>query len=80
MNPVSLAEAKAHLSELLDRVEAGESITITRRGKPVARFAPISPSRTPIDAAALKALTAQLPPQVDSAANLVRIMRDEDRF
>jgi antitoxin (DNA-binding transcriptional repressor) of toxin-antitoxin stability system len=33
---VSVAEAKAKLSELLTRVEAGESVTITRRGKPVA--------------------------------------------
>ncbi len=33
---VSVAEAKAKLSELLKRVEAGERVTITRRGKPVA--------------------------------------------
>ncbi len=38
MNAMSLAEAKAHLSELLDRVEAGDSVEITRRGKPVARL------------------------------------------
>jgi antitoxin (DNA-binding transcriptional repressor) of toxin-antitoxin stability system len=29
-------EAKTHFSELLDKVERGEQITITRRGKPVA--------------------------------------------
>lgn len=33
---VSVAEAKAKLSELLRRVEDGEVVTITRRGKPVA--------------------------------------------
>ena len=33
---VSVAEAKAKLSELLRRVEEGEEVTITRRGKPVA--------------------------------------------
>lgn len=33
---VSVAEAKAKLSELLKQVEAGEKVTITRRGKPVA--------------------------------------------
>ena len=37
-NSVSVAEAKAHLSEILDRVEAGEEIIITRRGKAVARL------------------------------------------
>lgn len=31
-------EAKNRLSELLDAVENGEEITITRRGKPVARL------------------------------------------
>ncbi len=35
-----IAEAKAHLSALLERVEAGEEIVITRRGKPVARLIP----------------------------------------
>lgn len=33
-------EAKTHLSALLDRVEQGESLTITRNGKPVARLVP----------------------------------------
>ncbi len=33
-------EAKTKLSELLDRVERGEEITITRRGVPVARLVP----------------------------------------
>ena len=34
----SAAEAKAQFSSLLDRVAAGESIIITRHGKPVARL------------------------------------------
>lgn len=34
-------EAKNHFSELLDLVEKGEEILITRRGKPVARLAMI---------------------------------------
>lgn len=33
---VGAYEAKTHLSELLDRVEKGEQITITRHGRPVA--------------------------------------------
>ena len=35
MVEVSVAEAKAKLSEIIRRVEAGEDVTITRRGKPV---------------------------------------------
>ena len=34
-------EAKTHFSALLDRVEHGESITITKHGREVARLAPI---------------------------------------
>ena len=34
MEGINLAEAKAHLSELVDRAEAGETMEILRRGKP----------------------------------------------
>ena len=40
-------KAKTHLSQLLERVEQGEEITITRRGKAVARLVPMSPTRDP---------------------------------
>jgi prevent-host-death family protein len=77
---VNLADAKAHLSALVDRVEAGDTVEITRRGKPVARLSAVAGPRRPIDAAALAALTATMPAQARSAAELVRTMRDEDRF
>ena len=35
-------EAKTHFSALLDRVERGEVITITKHGRPVARLVPIN--------------------------------------
>jgi prevent-host-death family protein len=35
---VGTYEAKTRLPELLKRVEAGETVVITRRGKPVARI------------------------------------------
>jgi prevent-host-death family protein len=34
-------DAKTHLSKLIARVEAGETITIARNGKPVARLLPV---------------------------------------
>jgi len=34
-------EAKTHLTRLLDRVAAGEQITITRHGTPIARLVPV---------------------------------------
>ena len=80
MDAISLADAKAHLSELVDRVEAGDSIDITRRGKPVARLTAVARPRRRVDAALLRALTATMPPQPEGAADLVRSMRDSDRY
>ena len=40
MQAVSLAHAKAHLGELLNTVESGEEVTITRHGQPVVRVVP----------------------------------------
>ena len=40
MHTVGSYEAKTHLPQLLERVEHGEIITITRHGKPVARLVP----------------------------------------
>jgi len=38
---VGAFEAKTHFSALLERAEKGEEITITRRGKAVARIVPL---------------------------------------
>jgi prevent-host-death family protein len=40
MKSVGSYEAKTHLPRLLSQVERGETITITRRGKPVAVLSP----------------------------------------
>jgi prevent-host-death family protein len=40
MREVQASEAKAQLSGLLDAVERGETIIITRHGKPIARIVP----------------------------------------
>lgn len=80
MNAINLADAKAHLSEIIDRVEAGESIDITRRGKLVARLVPATPPRKPVSAAELRAVTETMLRDDQSAADLVRWMRDTDRY
>jgi len=38
MDAINLADAKTHLSERVDRIEAGEFVDIIRRGKKVARL------------------------------------------
>ena len=46
MTTIGVHEAKATLSDLLRRVESGETVVITRRGKPVAELRP-TPSSEP---------------------------------
>jgi prevent-host-death family protein len=42
---VGIRELSRNVSKILDRVEAGETITITRHGKPVARLVPHDASK-----------------------------------
>ena len=80
MDAVNLADAKARLSELIDRVEAGESVEIRRRGKTVARLVPAPPPRKPLDMAAIRALTESMPFHDGNAGDFVLAMRDSDRY
>lgn len=80
MDGINIAEAKAHFSELIERAEAGETVEITRRGKPVAKLVPIEPKKKRFDAAELKAFTDTLPFQHQSAGEFIREMRDSDRY
>ncbi len=41
--PVNIHEIKAHLAEYLKAVEAGETVVIARRNKPVAKLVPVTP-------------------------------------
>ncbi|NNM73443.1 type II toxin-antitoxin system Phd/YefM family antitoxin [Enterovirga aerilata] len=45
LREATVHEAKTHLSRLLAEVEAGGTVIITRRGKPVARLGPVEPTR-----------------------------------
>lgn len=77
MHTISVAEAKAHLSEILSEVEAGEDVVITRRGRPVARLSGLQKPRKPIDFDRLNALRARQPVAATPSAELIRQMRDE---
>ncbi|HZP20923.1 MAG TPA: type II toxin-antitoxin system prevent-host-death family antitoxin [Bauldia sp.] len=78
METVNLAHAKAHLSELLDRVEAGEQVTITRHGKAVANLTPVVEPKKKLDLEALRRLREQMPRWRKPSHVLIREMRDED--
>lgn len=83
MQTLTLAETKSHLSAVVDQVEAGAEIVITRRGRPVARIVPESS----IDEAEARAWVDELSgfvlaqsEQARSASQLVRELRDEARY
>ena len=80
MSEVSVAEAKAHLSAILDRVERGEEVVITRRGKPVAKVSGVAKKLEPIDFAAIRELRESLPLQEESGGDFMRRMRDQERY
>jgi prevent-host-death family protein len=80
MSALNIAEAKAHFSALIERVEAGETVDIMRRGKPVATIIPKVPPRKKFDWAMIDALAASMPYQEISAGDFVRQMRDSDRY
>ncbi len=80
MESVNLADAKAHLSELVERAAAGDTVRITRRGKPVAQITAVEKRRKRINLPMLRALTEAMPVQPESARDLVRRMRDQDRY
>ncbi len=45
MDDVSVNEARRNFKEILDRVCAGEEISIARHGRPIARIVPVNPRR-----------------------------------
>jgi prevent-host-death family protein len=90
MTTVGIRELRQRASELLRRVEAGETIQVTDRGRPVAVLAPL-PDRRPLerlrsagDVNAARGDLAELPPPLPltpgheaPSAVLARLRRDE---
>ncbi len=74
---VTVAEAKTQLSSLLDAVEAGEAVVITRRGKPIAELVPRCSVRDLLPQ--LAALRETLPEQKASGVETMRALRDDSR-
>ena len=79
MRQVPLAQAKAHLSELVAQAAAGEIVCITRYGKPVAQLTAADSRRERIDPSALQTISGTMPMQPEPARDFVRLMRDGER-
>jgi prevent-host-death family protein len=78
MSAVNLAVAKAQLSELINKVEAGEEVVITRHGRPVARVVPATPLKQPVPLKRLAELRKRLPARKESSAQALRELRDAE--
>ncbi len=80
MNPVSAVEARDRLDVLLDEVERGEEVVITRGGKTVARLVPATSPEPARAAEALRLLRADLAAQgVRVSAAELKDLRDSAR-
>ena len=93
---IGIRELRQHASRYLRRVRAGETITITDRGEPVAELRPVRPHRNVLDR--LIAEGRVTPPTTDLReflknhppiprepgerllSDILREMRDEERF
>lgn len=79
MVTVNLAHAKAHLSELLDKVEGGEEVLITRRGRAVGLISPVARPKRPLRLENLAKFRAGMPRLREPSTELLRQARDEAR-
>ncbi len=92
MKQVPVRELNQHTSAVLARVETGETVEITKDGRPVARLVPIDKGRTFLDRLVAEgkvtppSVTGPIPrppvlgdPTLDVAAELVAA-REEERW
>jgi prevent-host-death family protein len=80
MVTVTLVEAKAHLGELIDKVETGEQVVITRGGRPVAQLSgakKVEKRKRQKFVPDLAAFRASIPRIKKPSAIRLREMRDE---
>jgi prevent-host-death family protein len=80
MDNVSLTDAKAHLSKLIERASKGETFQITRRGVPVAKLIGVEKPKKPIDIELLRSVSRKSKMQMESAGDFIRRMRDDSRY
>ena len=78
MITVGAYEAKTRLSELLQRVLEGETVTITKHGHPVARIVGVEPAKRPIEEVLdeLERLREGIDLEGDAVAGYIREGRD----
>jgi len=78
MKTIGAYEAKTHLPKLLDEVAAGEQITITKHGHPIAMLTPLPNKKSADVSSTIQALRA-LRQEMHLGGLLVREMIEEGR-
>jgi len=78
MLEMNVKEARGNLSSILDRVEKGEEIIITRRGKRIARITNLDNKPTPLKS--LKQFRDKFNAKGNSLSQTVIDQRDEERY
>lgn len=76
----SVTEARGRFSELIAAAEAGVTVVITRDGEPVVDMSTHRKPRRRIDVDWLRRQTAKIPYSSMDSGDLVRQMRDDDRY
>lgn len=71
-------EAKTHFSALLEQVEHGEEVLITKHGKPVAKLSPIGPQKASQQEAVMNLKQFQVDHQITLGVDW-KALRDEGR-
>lgn len=79
MREVQASDAKTHLLQLLDAVERGETIVITRHGRPIARLVPEAERRQAEIRAAIDAIKALRRTGPKISAEEIRALINEGR-
>ncbi len=79
METVGAVEAKTHLAQVLDRVEKGETIAITRHGQPAALLVPVRPAAGKLSHAEIVEGMRELRRRVKPGKLTVREMIEEGR-
>ena len=80
MSTYTIAQAKDQLSRLIDAAAAGETVTLTRHGNPVADITPIARKPRPLTPEEVDDMArkrARRPRLGQDSVSLVREMRDE---
>ena len=77
---VTLANARANLSNLIERITQGERVVITKHGQPVVQLVAVETERQPINGLSLRLLTDQMPMAKDSLGGFMRKVREAARY